>query len=208
MSSFLCQVLVLNLDPTVTGLLRIDVTTIEGSIWRRRVVGVMGSGRSSYDGLAEPLGVWIARQGFHLLTGGGGGVMAAVGKGFSTVANRKGLVVGVLPCAVDGPRSGTPLGYPNTWVELVIRTHLPLSGVQGLSALSRNHINVLSADVLIALPGGFGTMSEIELASKYDRPCIAFIQDKHQAVNLPEGMPVATSLNDVAAFVLQTTSPD
>jgi len=104
MSSFLCQVLVLNLDPTVTGLLRIDVTTIEGSIWRRRVVGVMGSGRSGYDGLAEPLGVWIARQGFHLLTGGGG-VMAAVGKGFSTVANRKGLVVGVLPCAVDGPRS-------------------------------------------------------------------------------------------------------
>jgi len=90
----------------------------------------------------------------------------------------------------------------------VIRTHLPLSGVQGLAGLSRNHINVLSADVLIALPGGFGTMSEIELASKYDRPCIAFVQDQNQAVNLPEGMPVATSLNDVAAFVLKTTSSD
>ena len=208
MSSFLWQVLALNWDPAVTGLRRIDVTSIEGSIWRRRVVGVMGSGTSGYDGLAEPLGVWIARQGFHLLTGGGGGVMAAVGKGFSTVPDRRGLVVGVLPCAVDGPRSGTPIGYPNTWVELAIRTHLPLSGVHGLAALSRNHINVLSADVLIALPGGFGTMSEIGLSVQYNRPCIAFIQDQSQAVNLPEGIPVATSLNDVATFVLKTTSSD
>ena len=35
-----------------------------------------------------------------------------------------------------------------------MRTHLPSSGAAGTSALSRAHINVLSADVIVALPGG------------------------------------------------------
>ena len=45
---------------------------------RRQVVGVMGSGVERHDALAGAVGTWIARQGFHLLTGGGEGVMAAV----------------------------------------------------------------------------------------------------------------------------------
>ena len=39
----------------------------------------------------------------------------------------------------------------NRFVELPIRTHLHLSGAQGTELASRNHINVLSSDVVIAL---------------------------------------------------------
>jgi len=35
----------------------------------RKVVGVMGSGSAEHEDLAEPLGVWLAQSGFHLLTG-------------------------------------------------------------------------------------------------------------------------------------------
>jgi hypothetical protein len=47
------------------------------------------------------------------------------------------------------------------FVELAVQTHLPASGGAGLSALSRNHINALTADVIVALPGGPGTASEV-----------------------------------------------
>jgi predicted Rossmann-fold nucleotide-binding protein len=40
--------------------------------------------------------------------------------------------------------------------------------------LSRNHINVLSADAVVALPGGAGTRSEIDLAKRYGIPLIAY----------------------------------
>lgn len=68
-----------------------------------------------------------------------------------------------------------PPGYPNVFVDLAIRTHLPSSGGAGLSALSRNHVNVLSSDVLVALPGGSGTAFQIELAIRYGVPVCRFL---------------------------------
>lgn len=46
------------------------------------VVGVMGSGTSPHEDRASRLGCWLAKQGVHLLTGGGEGVMASVSKAF------------------------------------------------------------------------------------------------------------------------------
>lgn len=43
-------------------------------------------------------------------------------------------------------------------------THLPLSGPFGTEDRSRNHISILSSDVVVALPGGDGTSSELQLA--------------------------------------------
>ncbi len=173
---------------------------------RRPVVGVMGSGVERHDALAGAVGTWIARQGFHLLTGGGGGVMAAVGEAFAAVPDRRGLAIGVLPNAEDDPRYSLPVGYPNRWVELAIRTHLPLSGPRGTAPLSRNHINVLTADVVIALPGGSGTSSEVRLAVRYARPCVAFVTDRSQISGLPDQVPCASTLAAVAAFVLEQLS--
>jgi len=173
---------------------------------RRPVIGVMGSGVERHDTLAGAVGTWIARQGFHLLTGGGEGVMAAVGESFAAVGDRRGLVIGVLPNAEDDQRCRAPAGYPNRWVELAIRTHLPLSGACGTSPLSRNHINVLTADVVIALPGGPGTSSEVRLAVRYARPCVAFVTDRSQIPGLPDEVPCASTLAELAAFVLEQLS--
>ena len=179
---------------------------------RRPVIGVMGSGVERHDTLAGAVGTWIARQGFHLLTGGGEGVMAAVSEAFAVVPDRRGLALGVLPNANDDPLCSQPAGYPNRWVELAIRTHLPLSGVRGLGPLSRNHINVLTADVVIALPGGAGTSSEVRLAAQYARPCVAFVTDRSQIPGLPDEVPSVSTLEELAAFVLEqvergTSSP-
>jgi len=162
----------------------------------------MGSGDTRHDTLAVPLGRWIARQGFHLLTGGGGGVMTAVSEAFAAVPDRAGLVIGVLPSDAADPLCGPPAGYPNRWIELAIRTHLPLSGSGGTEPQSRNHINVLTADVVVALPGGAGTASEVQLAVRYQRPVVAFVADRTQIPDLPDSVLTVSTLEGVAAFVL------
>ena len=186
--------------------MRHRMTAIAGSIHPRPIIGVLGSGTERHEQLAEPLGTWIAQQGFHLLTGGGGGAMAAVCQAFVAVPDHLGLTIGVLPTNAESSLADAPPGYPNRWVELAIRTHLPRRGAHGRSPLSRNHINVLSADVLIALPGGSGTMSEIELAVRYGRPCVAFLSDRIQGLQLPQDIPVAKELSDVATYVLDSVS--
>lgn len=135
---------------------------------RRWLVGVMGSGTQEHAELAEPLGRWLGSAGYDLLTGGGGGVMAAVCRGFAEVPGRAGVSVGILP-------AGPPPGYPNPWVDVAIRTHLPQRGAEGAGERSRNHLNVLSPDALVVLPGGAGTRTEVELAFRYRKPFVVYL---------------------------------
>jgi uncharacterized protein (TIGR00725 family) len=137
---------------------------------RRRVIGVMGSGSEAHAELCRPLGLFLARAGCHLLTGGGGGAMREVARWFCSVPHG-GLSIGVLPWE-KGP------GYPNEFVEFPVRTHLPLSGTRGKEPLSRNHINVLTADFLVVLPGGAGTEAEAELAREYGKAFVRFARDE------------------------------
>jgi predicted Rossmann-fold nucleotide-binding protein len=67
--------------------------------------------------------------------------------------------------------------------------------------MSRNHINVLSADVLIALPGGEGTASELALARRYGRPAIAFVRSRDDIPEIPDGTPVTSEWDQVRDFV-------
>ena len=168
---------------------------------RRPIVGVMGSGDREYPDKSEPLGRWLAEVGVNLLTGGGEGVMTAVSRAFVSVQNRKGASVGVLPAQQDlGPAT-----YPNRWVEIRIQTHLPLTGEHGSDPLSRNHINILSSDVLVALPGSAGTASEVALAVAYARPLIAFVDTRMDIPGLDQlpWIPSAGTLLDVQRFVLR-----
>ena len=117
---------------------------------RRPIVGIIGSGDAEWAERTTDLGGWLARMGVHLLTGGGKGVMVSISRAFSEIPDRKGLVIGVLPCQPDDPFSRPKEGYPNPWVEIPIATHLPLSGNEGAEPLSRNHINILSYTSLTA----------------------------------------------------------
>jgi uncharacterized protein (TIGR00725 family) len=159
----------------------------------------MGSGTEAHEDEAAPLGRWLAELGVHLLTGGGGGVMAAVSRAFCETPGRRGLVIGVLP-AGDAPGASKP-GYPSPWVEIPILTHLPSTGTQGAAPTSRNHVNILSSDVVIALGGGAGTRSEIQLALAYRRPVMAFIARRTDLPRIPDEVATSGSLADVQAFV-------
>ena len=168
---------------------------------RLPVVGVMGSSREPHTERARRVGEWIARAGCHLLTGGGAGVMAAVTEAFVRVADRRGVAIGILPARADGRAGAAPPGYPNPWVEIAVRTHLHEVGAHGAGPSSRNHLNVLSSDVVIVLPGSSGTASEARLAVRYGRPCIAWLADRNDVPGLPDTVPVESRFPAIEAFV-------
>jgi uncharacterized protein (TIGR00725 family) len=161
----------------------------------------MGSGTEANRERAEEVGRWLATEDVHLLTGGGPGVMDAVSRAFHQVEGRKGLVIGIFPSSEEGERYAPKEGYPNPWIEIPIYTHLPLTGKRGTEPLSRNHINVLSSDVLIALPGSHGTASEVALALRYGRPIVAYLDRRDQIEGLADEVPVETDLSKVKGFV-------
>ncbi len=123
--------------------------------------------------------------------------MASVSRAFAEVENRAGLVIGVLPRREDGDAAGPEPGRANPWVELAVHTHL---GRDGASHDSRNHINVLTSDVVVALPGGAGTASEVELAVRYGRPAILF-GDLERARRFPAEVAAAATVEEVVGFV-------
>ncbi|HNV04234.1 MAG TPA: hypothetical protein PLN93_10025 [Vicinamibacterales bacterium] len=168
---------------------------------RRPVVGVMGSSTSPYEDLAAPLGRWLASLGVHLLTGAGAGTMAAVSRAFVETQPRAGQAIGIVPADLVAGVAAPRPGYPNPFVEIAVFTHLPLSGIAGTDPRSRNHINILSSDVVIVLPGGEGTRSEAELAVRYGKPAVAHFGDNPVDWSPPEGVPLARTLADVQAFV-------
>ncbi len=144
--------------------------TAQASVRRRPQVGVFGSGSEGHADLSAPLGRALADRDVHLVIGGGGGVMADVARAFVARLDRRGLVISVLPARdLDRP-SETPAGYPNPYVELAIRTHLPRRAADAEGRLGRNPIVALTSDVAIALPGDVGTRQEIAFATRAGRP--------------------------------------
>jgi uncharacterized protein (TIGR00725 family) len=110
------------------------------------VIAVVGAGATSPDQeeTAEEVGRLLARRGVTVVTGGRGGVMAAASRG---AAEAGGVVVGLLP--------GPDRAEANPWVGVAVPT--------GLGEL-RNGLVVRAADALIAVGGGYGTLSEVALA--------------------------------------------
>lgn len=181
---------------------------------RRRVVAVIGSGTTP-DPYCEEIGRLVAALGVDLLTGGGCGAMEGVSRAFFETSPRDGIVIGVIPATVEPlaaleRREETsvdyrpPAGYPNPWVELAIYTHLPDSGREGTLRSSRNHVNVLSADAIVALPGEHGTESEMWLAVRYGVPIVAY---GDHVDGVPFGIARARTLPEVRAFLLHHLPP-
>ena len=166
---------------------------------RRPIVGVMGSHDESHTTRARQLGERIAREGYHLLTGGGPGVMEAVTRAFVAVTPRRGLAIGIVPSAAA--RGQPPKGYPNASVEVPVYTHLDHLGRDGDQAASRNHINVLTARAVVILPGGEGTASEARLALHYGRPVIAYLDRRADVPGLPRDVTIESQFDRIQDFV-------
>jgi len=90
---------------------------------------------------AYAVGRLLALQGIDVFTGGLGGVMAAASKG---AAEAGGLTIGILP--------GSDPSEANPYVRVPIATGM---------GEARNLILVRSADAVIAIGKGYGTLSEI-----------------------------------------------
>ncbi len=117
-------------------------------------IGVIGAG-SCDDALrttAEEVGIEIARNNAILLCGGHGGVMEASASG----AKREGgTTIGILP--------GDSRVTANAYIDIAIVTGM---------GHARNVVIARSADVLIAVGGEYGTLSEIAHSLKMGKTVI------------------------------------
>ena len=118
------------------------------------IIGVIGAGDCSEDvrKLAEEVGERIAKAGAVLVCGGLGGVMEASSKG---AKKQGGITIGILP--------GIDKDQANHFIDFPI--------VTGLGE-GRNLLVIRNSDAVIALPGEFGTLSEIAFSLKLGKPVI------------------------------------
>ncbi len=123
---------------------------------RGRYVAVVGPGDAPEGGEladeAESVGRALAERGAVVVCGGLGGVMAAACRG---VAAGGGTSVGLLP--------GTDRAAANPSVTIALPTGL---------GEARNACVVAAADAVVAIGGGYGTLSEIALALRAGMPVV------------------------------------
>ena len=140
-------------------------------MYNNRNIAVIGA-RNCDDRLyriAEETGNILAESGYTIICGGLGGVMEAVCKG-AKAAN--GLTIGILPG--DNPEEANP------YIDMAIATGM---------GISRNLIIIRSSIGVIAINGGFGTLSELAFALQLQKPVIGLetwdISDQIDCANNP-----------------------
>ena len=146
-----------------------------GSVrFMQKRVGIIGGSAPEVRHLlvAEEMGKLIAQNGHILVNGGLKGVMEASARG---AKSQGGIVIGILP--------GKSTQDANPYTDIAIPT--------GLGYL-RNALVVLNADVLVAINGEFGTLSEIAYTQIYgkkifgletwDIPGVISVEDPQAAI--------------------------
>jgi uncharacterized protein (TIGR00725 family) len=137
--------------------------------------------------LAEVLGRRLAEAGAVVVCGGGTGVMTAVCRGVAAVG---GTSVGLLPG--DRRRDGNP--------------YLGVALTTGLGE-GRNVLLVRASDALVAVGGGFGTLSEIALALRIGVPVVGLRTWTLELEGRPvDAFPVATDPDEAARLALAAAS--
>jgi len=102
--------------------------------------------------LAYDVGRMVARLGAVLVCGGLSGVMEAASSGAKDAG---GLTIGILP--------GKDKQDANPYIDIALPTSI---------GFARNAIVACSAHIIIALPGSYGTLSEISYGIVFNRPII------------------------------------
>jgi len=138
----------------------------------KKVVAVIGghSCAVEVEQLAHNLGKNLAKVVDTLVCGGLSGIMKAVCAGFKA---NGGLTIGIIP--------GYDKKDANEFVDVVIPTGL---------GFARNILVVKAADVVVALPGETGTLSEIAYALQFGIPVVSLgswdIQGVIKAANIED----------------------
>jgi uncharacterized protein (TIGR00725 family) len=124
---------------------------------RRKQILLIGFGKdhctdTAYDA-AYRVGVEVAKLGAILITGGLGGVMEAASRG---AKDGGGFVIGIIP--------QDDKGMSNTYCDAVIATGI---------GFARDFVTANSADAIIVVGGGVGTLIEISAAYQKKTPIVA-----------------------------------
>ena len=106
-----------------------------------------------HEKVAYDVGAEIAKSNSVLLTGGLGGVMHAASHGAKDAG---GLTIGIIP--------QDDASLANEYCDIVIPTGM---------GLTRDFLNALSADGIIIVGGGSGTLSEVCAAYMHKKPMVA-----------------------------------
>ena len=144
-------------------------------------MAVVGPGRASADELAaaEAVGSELARRGAVVVCGGLGGAMEAACRGAKEAG---GLTVGLLP--------GSDRSAANPFVDVAVATGL---------GEARNALVVRAADGVIAVGGGYGTLSEIAFGLKAGKPVVGLggwdIEGMTAAASAEEAVTLALEAN-------------
>ena len=115
-------------------------------------VAVIGSGRE-HEARAEEVGRLLAERGCTVVTGGLGEVMAAAARGAKKAG---GTTIGILP--------GENRAEANEWID-----HVVVTGI----GHARNLAVAASGDAVIAVGGGWGTLTEVGFAMRLGRRVVA-----------------------------------
>ncbi len=168
---------------------------------RRPVAAVIGAGAASVElaAAAHAIGEGLVHAGFRIATGGLRGVMAAASEGARRAAgDADGRVIAVLP--------GLDASAANPHADIIIPTGMNIA---------RNFILVSMADVVVAVGGGSGTLSEIALAWQLGKPLIALDIGDGWSARLagqsldsrrPDHLHRATTPDEVVSLARQLTS--
>ncbi len=129
---------------------------------RKPVIGVIGGNTQTASSkdieISEEVGKELIDAGYRIICGGLGGVMESVARGaHSSERYTEGSIIGILP--------GLSKDDASPFCDIII--------VTGMN-LARNQIIVASADAIVAIGGGAGTLSEIAYAWQYNKPIYAF----------------------------------
>ena len=116
------------------------------------VIGTGADASAAELAEAEEAGAAIAAAGATLICGGLGGVMEAACRG---ARSRGGMTVGILP--------GSDRSDANGWVVLALPTGL---------GEARNALVAGAADAVVAIGGGWGTLTEIGFALRAGKPVL------------------------------------
>lgn len=148
-----------------------SVSPVEAVTWLQRAggtpcrvpVGVIGGRQARADQLAaaEALGGGLAGLGLTVLCGGRQGIMEAVCRG---VAAAGGISVGILP---DDDAAAA-----NAYVTVPVATGL---------GIARNAIVARAALCLVAIGGGYGTISEVALGLQFERTVFTLLDGPQMA---------------------------
>jgi hypothetical protein len=121
---------------------------------KARIISVIGGRQctAEVEQLSQKLGKKLAKVADYLVSGGLSGTMEAVSKGFKDAG---GVTIGILPSYNKFDA--------NPYIDVCIPTGL---------GLARNVLVVKAADVVVALPGEAGTLSEIAYCLQFGIPVI------------------------------------